>query len=272
MTRTATHPERRSRTGLRRGRGRAGFLMVEALATLAISAFILTALATMLNMALRAADRTAAAVSLVEQTGRAILAVERELRVVARVRFAAQAPAPFVFAGSPDRITFVTHGPSPNGMRRGTAVTWRSFSDRSGSWLTRQEAPLVPGLTSGEALNFGRQELVSTGAQEVRFAYFGPAASGPGEVLVDTWTNPQRMPNAIRLSLIDPGSRVIVSSVRIPIRVDAEPACVAPEGRICSLVPSSAGEKSDRPEDAEGADRKPGARGNRPDADGETRR
>jgi hypothetical protein len=250
-------PPRRDRRG--------GFVLVEALATLALSAIVLAGAALLVSFLIRAADRTALAFEAVETTGRAVAALERDIRAAARVSLRVEEGRAMVFLGAPDQLMVVLDRTGRNGLVAPVVVRWRSEVGGAGRGrLVRTEVPLIPGqpVPGPEA---GRPVVVDTGTEVIRFAYFGTVPRQTGEVLTDGWSQPQQLPTAIRIGRADPGTLQVATSVRVPLRVGAEIACGNPAGGWCSLTPgrreAAEGGESDRRDGAapEGNSEDPGA-------------
>ncbi|WP_020179438.1 hypothetical protein [Methylopila sp. M107] len=258
-------------------RGRAGFLLVEALAALALGALILVALLSLTGLLRRSADRAAYGVETMETSQRTVEAVARELRRATRQRWAAPPPSaaaskrvgarsaganaqtppppvaeteqgdaaapdgaeagntpkapprPFVFSGSPDRVTFVLAPRQPSGLRAPVFVAWQF--EESGATL-RAEAPLPPDALGPDSIQLGAVERVDPGPERLRFAYFERGPSG-AETILDTWVEPLKMPAAIRIDRLEPGTGRTIGSLRVPLLIDAEPACAGRNG-VCS--------------------------------------
>lgn len=233
----------------------AGFLLVEALASLVLSAFILVGLASLVSVALKTGDRTAVAVQRLETESRVFLAVEREVRRATRVRWSGEAKAEFVFTGLADRMMFTSRRAGADGLGRDVAIVYQSAEGEGGSRLLRAEAPLPPGTTDAQALRLSPQATVHAGHRAFRFAYFALQKDGSGEVLTDDWSEPTRLPTAVRLTLVDPATDQIIDSLRIPLLVDAEPGCAVAGRGNCSLVdeggggaPGEGGQRPERPD------------------------
>ncbi len=212
----------------------AGFLVVEALATFAISALILAGLASLLGVMLRAADRAADRVQDLETTARAVAALRRDIQLLARARWSGAAPRSFVFAGEPEKIMFAQSVPQGSGFRTATVVVIQSVGIDAGGRLLRTEAALTPGAASLRELHFSPARNLQEGRSTVRFAYFARAREGGSEVLVDHWPSAVQLPAAVRIGIVDPATGGLLSSVRVPIRVDAEAGCAAPDIAFCS--------------------------------------
>lgn len=103
----------------RRGGGREGFLLVEALSALAISALLITALLSFTGMLRRSADRTALRVETLESSNRTVWTIASEVRQAARTRWAPEQRDPS--AGKPDQTGRQQGGRDPRAAGRGPA-------------------------------------------------------------------------------------------------------------------------------------------------------
>jgi general secretion pathway protein J len=211
----------------------AGFLLIEAVAVLAISAVILTGLASILGLALRSGDRVASSVEALEMDTRAVATLRRELQRLARARWAGQAKRSFIFIGEPDRIMFAQSVRKPGMLASAAVVVVQSVAKKSGGGLLHAEANLPPGVTSQEELKFKPAREFYNGHSIFRFAYFSRAENGT-ETLVETWPSNTTLPSAIRIGLFDAATGGLLSTVRVPILIEAEPGCAAPKVAFCS--------------------------------------
>lgn len=218
----------------------AGFLLVEALATLAISAVILAALGSVLGMMSRQADTLAARTQRMDVAGHGLGAIARELGSAARARWAGPGPRPFVFLGFPDRVMFALDRLDGVGRPETIAILLQSFESEDGAQVVRGESPLSPFDRGPGDLDFGSSGPLYAGRTSLRFAYVQASARGGPEILLDTWTTGDALPIAVRVAFTDPASGAILSSLRVPIRVGAEPGCAAPRKAFCSRVDEQA--------------------------------
>jgi general secretion pathway protein J len=216
--------------------GRAGYVLVEALATLALSALVLAGIASLVGLMLRSADRTALSAEEIETIGRATAAVERDIGQAVRVHRVVDGTPRLVFVGQADELRLVIDRPDEAGLMEPVVVRWKSEVTASGRGrLTRSEAPLVSGLPAPDTFEAG--QAVDTGPAVLRFAYFGPSPDGAGEVLTDSWTTPTALPSGIRLGRADPRTLQVSGSIRTAIRPDAEIGCIESTMGWCSLTP-----------------------------------
>lgn len=256
-----------------RGHRRGGFLVVEALTTLALGALVIAGLSGVIVMMLRFSDRTAADLQRREVLGRAVEVMEREIRAMTRVRLAAGERSPFLFAGRSDRMLFTLERTDETGLSAPVAVAYRIGTRDGVTRLARAEAPVPPAVASVDGLAFGKPGTLYAGDRGLSFAYFSTQADGSGEVLVDDWKEPGRLPTAVRVAVTAPDGTVL-ESARVPLLVDAEPGCAAPGKGFCSLpgaeakaaegeAAADAGGRERRPEGGAGRPRPPGGnRGN----------
>jgi hypothetical protein len=215
---------------------RDGYVLIEALTTMALGALVLAGIAGLVAVNLRAVDRTAMSVESLETIGRAMAAVERDIVRASRVHRTVDGAPRLVFLGAPDELRLVVETADRSGLARPVLVRWKSeVTDSGRGRVTRSEAPLLPGRPLPDV--FGDEQSADTGGEVVRFAYFGPAPNGSGEVLTDVWSTPTSLPSAVRLGRADPTTLQVEGSVRVPIRTDAEIGCIESTMGWCSLTP-----------------------------------
>lgn len=209
-----------------------GYLLIEALATLALSALVIAGLLSLSAVFVRSSDRSAARVERLETGPRTIAAIARDIRALVRLRWAGGGDR-FVFLGLPDRIVFAIAPVQANGLRAPLVVAYQV--PETGVAL-RAEAPLPAGATTVSDLSFAPARRLSVGAATLRFAYVDRPPAG-GEIITDSWDKPDALPFAVRIDRVDPADGRIEASLRAPVVVDAEPGCAAPETNFCSRAP-----------------------------------
>ena len=205
---------------------------------MAIGAAILVALASVVGLLLRTADQVAARVDEVEQTDRAVAALTREIRFLSRATWSGDARRSFVFAGEPHRIMFARNTPRAGNGPSEVVVAIQGVHSKGGEGgrLLYSQAPLAPGAGSVQDLRFGPVRTLHDGSSVLRFAYFGRAGEGGGEVLVDDWPSGAGLPSAVRIGIVEPMTGRLLRSVRVPVLIEAEPGCAAPDLAFCSRV------------------------------------
>jgi type II secretory pathway component PulJ len=215
---------------------RSGFLLVEALTAMAIGALLLVALGSLVSLVTRAADRTSGIAQDVEETSRIFATLTNRIEAITPQRWAGT-DAGFVFEGSETAMLFARITAPEDGAGGSRLVLLAS--DKTGT--REQDLPLPPDardLTDAFGSTRPDAGAASTLLQKtftVRFAYYQRLADGT-EALTDRWSERLALPAAIRVTLSDLQGR-FRGSVRIPVRVDAEPGCAAPAQGRCSLAP-----------------------------------
>lgn len=194
-----------------------------------ISAFLLTALLSVVSFTLNASSRVDRRTESTERVSRVFAALSRDLEAIAPLRWAAPKGG-FVFAGSPDRLLFARQERSDAGVPEDKVIILQA----SGNRLLRSEAALSSLALSEIDINAAAPQDILDGRYQLRFAYFSRLPDGR-EALTDGWADPAQMPVAIQLSLSD-GKAPPIASARVRIRVDAEPGCAAPTKAVCSLA------------------------------------
>lgn len=193
-----------------------GFILAEALVSMAISAFVLVALISLVSMVTRASARLSAANLDVETQTRTLAILSNKLEEIAPLRWAGPGGA-LIFSGRPTSLTFARQPLSPTEPEEFVTLT------SIGMALSEERGPLPPDAT---ALPIARSATPVQQRYAVRFAYFG-RGDGETEVLVDRWEKADEMPVAIRVSLFTADGSP-AGALRIPIRITGEIGCAKP--------------------------------------------
>jgi hypothetical protein len=201
---------------------------------MAIGAIILVAVGSLLGLMSRQADQTAERTERMDVASHALSALARDIGSIARARWAGPGPRNFVFAGLPDRMLFSLDRSDADRPPSSFAIRLQGTETKDGSAILRAEASLSPLDRDEAALDFAPAHTIYIGHAPVRFAYVvAPSAGGP-ELVLDAWPGGEALPIAVRVSLTDPASGEILSSLRVPLRIEAEAGCAAPQKSFCS--------------------------------------
>jgi general secretion pathway protein J len=182
----------------------------------------------------RQADLTAQRTERLDVADRGLAAIARDLEAATRARWGGPGRRGFVFTGSPGRVLFALDRPDADRLSR--AVLLQSGETERGGSVLRAEAALSPLDRDATALAFGPAHSLYAGPAQVRFAYVAAASAGGPEILLDDWTISDALPVAVRVAFTDPASGALLSSLRVPLRIEAEPGCAAPRKAFCSRV------------------------------------
>lgn len=222
-----------------RGGRREGFLLVEVLATMTISAFLLAALFSVATLVTRASHRIDDRSDAIESQSRILAALTREIEQVAPIRWPGKG-AGFVFAGTQSSLAFGRRTSS------GTGETIDAiFLDAGRSGLMRRRAIVSPVAGSFHDLVPGAATVVFGGDMTVRFAFYR-RIEGNREALEDSWQAPDEVPAAVRITLRRADGTVQVA--RVQILTDAETGCGQPERALCGLRPTGIDGNDPRPD------------------------
>ncbi|MFD1703828.1 type II secretion system protein J [Methylopila henanensis] len=224
-----------------------GFLLVEALATLAISAVVIAGLLTLGGLMARAVDRAALRAEGAETSTRPLSVVAREIEGLARRRFAGP-DGRFVFLGAPDRLAFAVAPRQDDGLRAPVAVAYQAAGPGQ---LLRAEAPLLVGARSLDDVVFGEPVRIDLGGLDARFAYVERRPDGT-TVVTDQWSEAASLPVAVRIELIEPEGGVARASRTARLIAQSEPGCAAPGKAPCSSAPKATGRPDGQPQVREG--------------------
>ena len=195
---------------------RAGYVLVEALATLAIAGLVIAVLAGLAGALLRAGHRGAELVEQHERVARSIDVVARDIDALVRARWAGEGD--FMFVGRADRLMFVRRNADQPGEL--VAVAYQIADDTR---LLRAEAAAPTGLTGLTQLRFGASRELVAPFGAWRLAYVEQRPTGD-EAMLANWDPPDAVPAAIVIALMAKDGTALAVR-RLPVRAEVEPAC-----------------------------------------------
>ncbi len=212
-----------------RGRN-GGFLLPETLATFTISAFILLGLVSASSVLLGAIDRSINRVQNVDDLGRALDAIARDVGGLQRARWNGIEPQSFVFRGGPNSIFFARRERGLDGGGVTKVVALREIIADGGTRLMRSEARLSARASSFDDVVFGAPREIWTGPARLRFSYLPPRQDAkPAPPTMDFPSGPT-LPAAITVEAVDRATKKSLVSLRVTIRADADIGCLEEGG------------------------------------------
>ena len=221
-----------------RSAGHAGFLLAETMITFALSALVLVGLVSAVAVLLRATDRSVAIVGSVDELGRTLAALNRDISGLKRARWNGEEPQPFVFRGGPNSLSFAQEMPAFDGGRELRVISLREIEKGRGTALMRSEARLPPSTGDWAALRFGAQSVVPTGPARLRFRYLAEAMPDePPPRPIDSWPSGVTLPAAVIVEVVDTASTRLILVDRIAIQSDGDIGC-ADRSRSASIGPA----------------------------------
>lgn len=220
-----------------RGDARGGFLLVEVLATMTISALLLAALFSIASMTTRVSGRIERQSERIENGSLILAALSRDIKRAVPIRWAGKNAA-LVFDGTERSMAFARETNAADG-----ATTLSAIQIDGERGLIRRALAVPPQTESFGDLGYEPQAAIWGAGYKLTFAYYGRLPDGR-EVLTTAWENATQLPVAVRLTLrgID-GTRL---TVRVKLDADAELGCGFPDKGNCSLRPVA--KPSDRAE------------------------
>ena len=228
--------------GARRAPRNAGFLLAETLATFTISAFVLLGLVSASSVLLQAMDRSIAHVQDVDDLGRTMAAITRDVSGLRRARWYGTEPQPYVFRGGPNTLFFAHREVGPDGIGETRVIAIREIVGGMGTRLVRSEARLPVQAADFDAVDFGPQHELPTGPARLRFYYVMGAGKGkPEQSRVTSWPMGPTLPVAVIVEAVEAASKRLIVATRIPIRANADVGClVGNRNEAFSLVNAGA--------------------------------
>jgi general secretion pathway protein J len=199
--------------------GEQGFTLIEALAALALTGLVLSALATITAQWLPNWNRGFDRIQQSELVGISMRRIAADLAAAEYVPPNRDQEKP-LFDGSALSVTFVRTALGPNVGVGLDVVRIGETTDRGNLVTVRSRAafgPLPPGLSPPEQINVSDPVVLLRPPFRLSFAY-----AGSDRVFRDTWRDADRLPAAIMLTVRDVASgRILSVSTVTPVHVDA---------------------------------------------------
>jgi general secretion pathway protein J len=211
-----------------------GFTLIELLVSLTILAVILGLLAGGLRVISQNWDANAKRIETLDMLLRAADILRRDAAGLQRVVAVGAGGAPtYVFSGSQDHLSFVTLEPPYPSTAGPYFVDYSLARNGADLELIRARAlyskdmQIFPGATPAN-----RVRLVQ-GPYRYEFAY-AERSAGAGR-WQETWPSVKRLPDLIRLQVIDVRSnRPVGAAAVVAVRADAELGCLLEKPKACS--------------------------------------
>lgn len=200
----------------------AGFTLIEALVALALTGLVLSALATLTAQFMPSWNR---GIDRIQQSELIAISMQRVAADLAAAEFipAGSDEKKPLFEGTPLSVTFVRTAIGPNAaigldvVRIGeTTDRGRLVTERSRTGFT----PLPQGASPSERLHPTDPVVLLRAPLRLSFGY-----AGPDKVFHDDWQDADKLPVAIRLTVLDTArDHVLAVSTVTPVHVDAPAA------------------------------------------------
>lgn len=207
-----------------RGRGDAGFTLIEALAALALMGLILSFLSLITAQWLPAWSRTFDRLQRSEALMTAMDRIAADIAAAEIVRVRRRSKD-VLFDGSDRTLTLVRNAIGPNAVPGLEIVRIGETTDRQGSAVVRSRAVFSPGITGVDPA--AGAVVMLRAPYRVSFAY-----AAPDKIWKQAWHGSDMMPAAVLLTIEDAGRRLPPISRIVPVRaeISAEALCSQQSG------------------------------------------
>jgi general secretion pathway protein J len=212
----------------------AGFTLIELLVSLTIMGVMLGLLAGALRVVAKNWDAHAEQIDTLDMISRAADILTRDASSLHRVVSALdEQNVRYVFNGQPGQLSFVGLEPPYPTEAGPYFISYSVVPGAHGADLVRARAQYQPDMIAFPGATPANRVSLLEGAFLYRFTY---GAKDKGKLTwYDTWPFEKRLPNLIRLGIVDARSGAAASPpVVVPVRADAEMSCLASEPAPCS--------------------------------------
>jgi general secretion pathway protein J len=194
-----------------------GFSLIEAVAAVALTSTIVLALGSITGLWLPNWRRGFEGLQRSDLVELGLERIAEDLSVAEYVTPWADAPGP-LFEGDPASVTFVRSAIGPNARPELEVVRIAEASDSRGPALVRTRSRFTP-VEHGrpaEPSGFNDPVALIRAPLQVSFAY-----AGPEHVWAQRWKNEERLPEAIRVTVVDASSRMRAASTVVRLKITA---------------------------------------------------
>jgi general secretion pathway protein J len=199
-------------------RNESGFTLIEALVALALTGFVLSALATLTAQWMPNWNRGLDRIQQSEMIGIALQRIAADLAAAEFVPASGSSKKP-LFDGAAQSVTFVRTSLGPN-VDVGLDVVQINEGRDAGRLVTLRSrapfAPLAPTGSLSEQIHLADPVILTRPPLRLSFAY-----AGPDRVFHDNWHAMDALPTAIMLTLQDASGRLPSVSTVTPVHVNA---------------------------------------------------
>ncbi len=212
----------------KRRRDEDGFILIESMAVLVLSALVLLTILIASDLVIQNSGAAVRRAHEIETLATGFAALRRDLADAQPVRAAVppggdpEAPATILFQGGATTIGLATEGEGSEAYDD-RLVLIQATEEQGRGRLVRSTARLLPQIAGFDSAPFGNSAIVMAGPWSFRFAY---AAEGEGALQwTDSWTNPRALPAAIRVAVLGKDDDPIAPPLVVKLHIDAEVEC-----------------------------------------------
>ena len=211
--------------------GQHGFTLIEMLVSLTVMAVILLLIGGALRVMGRNWDANAGRIEALDMVSRAFDLLARDAANLQRIVQPSGASA-YLFSGTSDSLAFIALEPPQPGEAGLYFIAYTVEPNGTAAELVRSRAVYRQGMQRFPGATPANRVPLFTGPYAYRFA-FGRIAGGKQSWSAD-WTLPDRLPDLVRLQVLDRSGGRALPPMIVRLRADAELTCVAPQPELCS--------------------------------------
>jgi general secretion pathway protein J len=206
----------------------AGFSLIEAMAALALTATIITALGSVAAQWLPNWGRGFIRLQDADLLAAGVERIAADLSAAEFVTQSGRAPS-LSFAGDVASVTFVRSAMGPNAGPHLEFVRLAETRDERGFEIVRTRAPFVPAGPDGlaPAVDFTDPVVLVRSPNRLTFSY----ANGGDRVWLSQWKAQESLPNAVRITVRDGIGRILPASTVTQIHVTASVPKLTPSAK-----------------------------------------
>jgi general secretion pathway protein J len=211
----------------------AGFTLIELLVSLTILGVILGLLGAGMRVLSQNSDAHADRIDTLDMISRAADILTRDAAGLQRVVATVGTAPRFLFTGTPDQLSFVTIEPPYPSSSGPYFINYSVGPNGPETELIRARAPYQDGMQTFPGATPANRVRLLQGPYRYQFTY---AQKGAGaRQWRNTWPFPTRIPDLVRLEIIDKRRDVPISPPMIvAIAADAELSCLSEKAKVCS--------------------------------------
>jgi general secretion pathway protein J len=212
--------------------GQQGFTLIEMLVSLTAMAVILMLIGGALRVMGRNWDANAGRIETLDMVSRAFDLLVRDAANLQRITQPSGQPA-YLFSGKSDSLAFVALEPPQPGEAGLYFIAYSVEPNGPATELIRSRAPWRQGMERFPGATPANRVPLLTGPYLYRFAY--GRIDGGGQSWSADWTLANRLPDLLRLQVLDGGGgQALGAPMIVRLRADAELDCVTPQLGLCS--------------------------------------
>lgn len=211
----------------------AGFTLIELMVSLALLAVILSLLVGGLKVLSQSWDANSRRIDAIDMLSRAADILRRDAAGLQRIVATVGGAPRYLFTGTHDQLAFVTLEPPYPTAEGAYFVSYSVAANGPQTDLVRARARYRHGMQAFPGATPANEVRLLEGPYRYRFAYAQKSAGG-GKWQT-SWHDTTRLPELVRLQILDARRNELVSSpIVVAISADAELACLSEKARMCS--------------------------------------